>query len=432
MEMDGMTCPEECLVEQIKSALRVYEGKTAYPSKYYENNALNPPAASTIKADYHLRQIPRRLVEAYEDPVAHLRTYRESPSVDFVNRLRIARPDIFSRVEQFAQGRYSEQLILVPGMGVSFKPLKNEYSSKVSNVTAYAQFQSTFAQFTESTGMPTTAGNITPLELAKVYPFQGGSMPSRTIKLSFPWTKVKILHHHLVHIGKLIREALDLGNYNYELHFSPGLDDSTALTPLAASKAIDEALHLLDSARVKTILHARLGPSEFLRHLADMDVGIDSTPFGACNSVQNMVHVGVVPLVYHGHIWRNQVGASMLRRAGLEELVSSSETEFVRKGARIISDPLYLAYLKWRVTSLDPTALWYNDDDISAWDHIWPTLVDESRERRKIHGNFALKSVEKTLDGLCSGCFNNSIAAAEANSAVYRNPRFLKHPILEK
>eukprot|EP01138_Halocafeteria_seosinensis_P000561 gb/GECG01000576.1/.p1 GENE.gb/GECG01000576.1/~~gb/GECG01000576.1/.p1 ORF type:complete len:273 (+),score=23.36 gb/GECG01000576.1/:1-819(+) len=245
MEMDGMTCPEECLVEQIKSALRVYEGKTAYPSKYYENNALNPPAASTIKADHHFRQIPRRLVEAYEDPVAHLRTYRESPSVDFVNRLRIARPDIFSRVEQFAQGRYSEQLILVPGMGVSFKPLKNEYSSKVSNVTAYAQFQSTFAQFTESTGMSTTAGNITPLELAKVYPFQGGSMPSRTIKLSFPWTKVKILHHHLVHIGKLIREALDLGNYNYELHFSPGLDDSTALTPLAASKAIDEALHLL-------------------------------------------------------------------------------------------------------------------------------------------------------------------------------------------
>lgn len=145
-----------------------------------------------------------------------------------------------------------------------------------------------------------------------------------------------------------------------------------------------------------------------------------------------MVHVGVIPLVLHGQIWRNQIGAAMLRRAGLEELVSSSETEFIRKGARLISDPLYMSYMKWRVSCLDAVSLWHNERDIAAWDHIWPELERQSKDRRQLYPNFPQKSVQQTLQSLCASCFtseNASISSTEIHELTTRPPLFLRHPI---
>lgn len=264
IQLGNFECDESCIIDTVKNNLEIYKNASHYPARYFDTRKMNSAFSSTVSGNYHLSRIPSRIFEAYLDPELHLQKVSEPHSVNFVNRLRINEPELFRDIEKFAQARYSERLILVPGMGVSFRPQSTVYKSKVSNETAFHAFTELFRN---CTGLETNTSTLSMARFAQIYPptVMSEKLTSRTIKLSFPWTKVKLLHHHLARIGKLIREALDLGNLHYELHFSPGLDDDTILQPLTAMEAIEESLNLGVSIYdyVSFVLVPRSTPSFF-------------------------------------------------------------------------------------------------------------------------------------------------------------------------
>jgi predicted O-linked N-acetylglucosamine transferase (SPINDLY family) len=103
-----------------------------------------------------------------------------------------------------------------------------------------------------------------------------------------------------------------------------------------------------------------------------MDVAFDSLPFGACNTMQDLValRVPTISLAHDGEFepgtrtrlrWRTTIAASMLTRLGLSGLVALEEGDFFAKASHLLANPWLRA--AWRIRMAAAPA-----DDLSRAD----------------------------------------------------------------
>jgi len=91
----------------------------------------------------------------------------------------------------------------------------------------------------------------------------------------------------------------------------------------------------------------------YMQALEKGDFSIDSYPFGGFTSIVDALHVGKPMVTWQGNRAYNISASRLMRKAGLDELVATSEDEYVEKICRLIQDDEYRRQLAERIEKLD-------------------------------------------------------------------------------
>lgn len=95
--------------------------------------------------------------------------------------------------------------------------------------------------------------------------------------------------------------------------------------------------HGVDAPRVELLGRV---PS-FLRHLATyhrVDIGLDTFPYNGTTTTCEAMCMGVPVITLAGKAHVSRVGASLLKRVGLEDLIATSDEQYVQKAAALAGD----------------------------------------------------------------------------------------------
>ncbi len=102
--------------------------------------------------------------------------------------------------------------------------------------------------------------------------------------------------------------------------------------------------------------HARLlatSGQSYMRAQELGDFAIDSYPFGSATSIADALKVGKPVIAWKGTLCYNLAAARILCKVGLEELVATSEGEYIEVVCRLIEDETYRSSLSGRIRNLD-------------------------------------------------------------------------------
>ncbi|MFN4269953.1 MAG: hypothetical protein ACK4HN_05680 [Thermosynechococcus sp.] len=94
----------------------------------------------------------------------------------------------------------------------------------------------------------------------------------------------------------------------------------------------------------------------YAEYMALMERGafaLDPYPFGGGNTVVDSLLIGKPIVTYEGQRWYNRIGSALLRQVGLEELVATSDREYVQKALRLIKDADYRQSLSQQLQQMD-------------------------------------------------------------------------------
>ena len=84
-------------------------------------------------------------------------------------------------------------------------------------------------------------------------------------------------------------------------------------------------------------------PAGHLARLSQFDIALDPPKYTGTVTTLECLYAGVPVVTLEGQLHRSRVSASLLRAAGLEDLVAANEQEYVDKAARLAESPLQLA-----------------------------------------------------------------------------------------
>ncbi len=109
----------------------------------------------------------------------------------------------------------------------------------------------------------------------------------------------------------------------------------------------------VDPARLVFAPYA--SPADHLARLRYADLLLDSFPYGAHTTASDSLWMGVPVLTATGRSFASRVGASLLKAAGLPELISPSLDAYEREAIALARDPGRRAALKSRLTATRDT-----------------------------------------------------------------------------
>lgn len=81
----------------------------------------------------------------------------------------------------------------------------------------------------------------------------------------------------------------------------------------------------------------------------DLDVALDCTPYNGTTTTCEALAMGVPVVTLAGDVHRARVGASLLRAAGMEELIAADETAYVECAVRLATDRAHLDAVRARL-----------------------------------------------------------------------------------
>ncbi|MGD9579242.1 MAG: hypothetical protein AB7Y74_13445, partial [Syntrophorhabdus sp.] len=99
------------------------------------------------------------------------------------------------------------------------------------------------------------------------------------------------------------------------------------------------------SERIQLVPYAHM-KQEHLSLYGRMDIGLDPFPYNGTTTTCEALWMGVPVVTLKGDRHSSRVGASLLMRVGLEELVAETEEEYVQKAAALANDLNNLASLR--------------------------------------------------------------------------------------
>jgi predicted O-linked N-acetylglucosamine transferase (SPINDLY family) len=115
------------------------------------------------------------------------------------------------------------------------------------------------------------------------------------------------------------------------------------------------ATHNIDSARI--FFFIRQSKSKFLGALACADLFLDSSPYNAGTTASDSLYAGCPVITLPSDIYSSRMAASIVSHAGLEELVCSTEEEYIAKSIRIYKEDDYRSVIKDKATKAKNTRL---------------------------------------------------------------------------
>jgi glycosyltransferase involved in cell wall biosynthesis len=191
--------------------------------------------------------------------------------------------------------RYSERLVLVPGLGVASTPPP-----------------------------PPRAPRARPLDDERVQLFSVSSFDKLNPALLDAW-------------GEVLFESP-----RAHLHMFPGWRLGRCQREQAA------LARSLPAGRVSLV--GRLPRAALIDRLEDADVYLDSYPFGGFNTLIEVLSAGVPVVTFEGRLARNRFGAALLRLLGMpEELIARSWGTYVAAAARLVRDAGWRMELRARL-----------------------------------------------------------------------------------
>jgi hypothetical protein len=112
--------------------------------------------------------------------------------------------------------------------------------------------------------------------------------------------------------------------------------------------------HLLDILGPESFqIVTDLNYDEYMAHIEQGHLSLDSWHFGGCNTVSDSLFARVPILCREGQRWYNRIGPHMLRVAGFPELAATTEDEYVETALRLIHDDAWRDQLTQRLVDTD-------------------------------------------------------------------------------
>lgn len=216
-----------------------------------------------------------------------------------------------SEVESGAT-EYSEQLVLLPGLGVSTTPPP-----------------------------PPSRGRLRGLDEAEV-----------KVATITSWQK--------------LNPAL-LGAWEAILGDQPlaSLDAFTGMTAGVASSLMDRLSACVSKAQVN--IHLAVQRDDILTTLEDADLYLDTFPYGGFNSLVEVLCAGCPVVTLEGPEARHRFGAAMLRRLELPSfLITKTPTEFIAAARRLLLDQQLRLEIRAMIGDRERVLSALADDDIAA------------------------------------------------------------------
>jgi hypothetical protein len=93
--------------------------------------------------------------------------------------------------------------------------------------------------------------------------------------------------------------------------------------------------------------------AEYMALMEEGDLTLDTYHFGGCNVAADSLFVRKPFVAWQGDKWYNRISSAMLRRAGLDELICSSEAEYLNTSLRLIHDDKWREALTARLHATD-------------------------------------------------------------------------------
>ncbi len=144
------------------------------------------------------------------------------------------------------------------------------------------------------------------------------------------------------------------------LHAVPG----ALLWLFASQDAVIENLRKEAERReidpLRLVLAPRVSQPEHLARLALADLMLDTLPYNAHTTASDALWMGVPVLTCVGDTFASRVAASLLRAAGLPELITSSLDAYEAEALRLATDPLALAGVRQRLALARETTPYFD------------------------------------------------------------------------
>jgi FkbM family methyltransferase len=105
------------------------------------------------------------------------------------------------------------------------------------------------------------------------------------------------------------------------------------------------ARHGVEAERV-LLLPPDAGHAEHLARYGEVDIALDTFPYNGTTTTCEALWMGVPVVTLRGDRHSARVGASLLHRVGLDDLVAETPEEYIEKAAALAADPLRLRELR--------------------------------------------------------------------------------------
>jgi predicted O-linked N-acetylglucosamine transferase (SPINDLY family) len=102
------------------------------------------------------------------------------------------------------------------------------------------------------------------------------------------------------------------------------------------------------------IIRAELRPSgwEYLHEYNDMDIALDTFPWNGGGTTCDALYMGTPVIALEGKAFGDNYAASILKSAGLGELVAKNETEYIELAVELAKDKAALKSLQQNLRTI--------------------------------------------------------------------------------
>jgi hypothetical protein len=140
---------------------------------------------------------------------------------------------------------------------------------------------------------------------------------------------------------------------------------------------LNEISRQMTSCWVELVPHVAY--DEYMGMMEEGDFAIDVFPYAGSNTVADNLHLRKPTLVREGYRWFNRIGPAMLRSAGLEDWIATSDGEYQRKLIRLVNDPDYVQEYCVRLQQADLETLVFHSEGAPEFAQFVKNVVSDNR-----------------------------------------------------
>lgn len=202
------------------------------------------------------------------------------------------------------------------------------------------------------------------------YQLQGRKKATSEILINCSWYGQKIHWRCL----QTVNEALKQCSSRVRLRIFAG---NAPIQHKGYPAFLNEISRQLTNGWVEVVPHVPY--EEYMGLMEEGDFAIDVFPYAGSNTVADNLHLRKPTLVREGYRWFNRIGPAMLRSAGLDEWIATSDGEYQRKLIRLVNDPDYVQEYCLRLQQSDLEALVFHSEGAPEFAQFIKNVVSDNR-----------------------------------------------------
>jgi len=162
------------------------------------------------------------------------------------------------------------------------------------------------------------------------------------------------------------------GKFQAEIFASRGVNRYNAFIPFREE--------LMGRIGGFSVLHSDKEYLDYMEQAEYGDFAINSWPFGGYNTVVEALYLGKPVVTLEGDRFYNLAASALLRKVGLDELITTNASEFVAKCVQLVTDPHYLDAMKKQLESVDLKSALFNSDEPAQFERAVEYVIDNHEQ----------------------------------------------------